>query len=418
MLRLPQLVVVIFIFLGLSARASDISAEYQGLSETDLLGFEKPESVDSEYQTVWNAYLPPIDFARDWRTNSAIFQFSLGSLSNKYFFLYSRAKMETDLTSALRFRFTYLSQRDFEIDQVRHVLDLIHSLSNHWDLAVYGEPSLYKRENDLGAALIYAREAAPNASTTQRFFYTRHDFTRADHNNLKDQFVAKHNPDSVGWIGQWQTPTVWMEAGVRSDAPTIWSRPQEDRLFTFEKKLAYMDLKKNLSTASALALRLQWDRQRKGQSPLTPSSPITPEEWTLERTFVQAAFHRGAPDEKVRHVPALTYVTRDWRDIKGAQVKHQNIQPSYTVLWRAARRAQGFDYLETGIEGTSFHKEDPTQITSPTQSNSPFEGRLHTGYEWALLHGAKLSVGLNFDLDEWRGTPTFEGGSGQFQAVW
>lgn len=80
-----------------------------------------------------------------------------------------------------------------------------------------------------------------------------------------------------------------------------------------------------------------------------------------------------------------------------------------------ARRGPKFDHIRVGAELNSYSKEDKNQLTPTEQLSAPLEARLNTGYAFNFKNGATLALSLNFDLDNWRMVPAFEGGSGQFR---
>lgn len=400
-----------FIVSSPTALAFDILPEYQGLSETDLQKFERPADLDSEYQSLLNAYALPPEWDHEWQDRSNVMDFSVGSLSNKHFLLYSRLKVEADWLEKLRFRFIYFAQRDREVDQTRHILELSEKLTPWLRVAIYGEPSLYKRENDLGLALEVAKGDFSN-----RIYYTSHDLTRAEHNDQPDYFTKRGNPASIGWTGL-KRESAWRgQMGFRIDRPVTWMRPREKRVFEYEKRLVFGEAAWMRSISEIYGARLQWDSTFKSQMPDSAVSPVAEESWRVERFFAKIYYHKGAAEDPVSYETGFMQAIRSWKNQSGRMVSHFNELPSFNISWRGLRRGARFDHLQAGYEMTVFNTFGDLSLTPPQQKHNSVENRLMTGYEFSFRSNAKLLLALNFDLDEFTPVPTFEGGSGQFRA--
>lgn len=389
--------------------AFDILPEYQGLSEADLLKFETPLEVDSEYQTILNAYTYSADWEKEWSQSRRALDLSIGSLSNSRFYQYNRLKLEVPLSESLNFHFNAFQQRDREIDQTRHILELSQRVSPQFRINAYGEPSTFKRENDLGFALLWL----PSESWQHRFYYTFHDLTREDHNDKPDKFVAGKSPNSMGWHISGDTGRLWMRAGFRYDQPVKWLRPQEGRDFSYGKKLIYADGIISLRDRKRFTSRLQWDETYKAQARDTAASTITPERWRLNRFFARFSFVQGEAEDPWGYEASVMHAQRRWNALNG-EMSHFNELASLAFNFRGTRRGENFDRYRVEYEAGFFRRFGDMAL-APTQKDSPAEHRLQTAYEFSFQSKAKLRLALNFDADQWTPIPTFEGGQGQFR---
>jgi hypothetical protein len=411
-MRAARLITAGLLVLTLDAHAFDLLPEYQGLNEAEMAAFTRPADIDSEYQTVINAYATPLKWEEAWQDRAAAMDLSVGSISNTRFLQYERLKIEVPWLDRLRFRFTFFAQRDREIDQVRHVLEIIQTLTPWLEFSLYGEPSSYKRENDIGAAAILKLAER----WEHRIYYTSHDFTRNAHNDQDDYFLHGRNPQSFGWTGTWRGERARGRIGFRYDEPVAWMRPQEQRVFHYAKKLAFLDFDRDLGAGQALTARAQWDDTFKAQDPDSSSSPTPEEAWDERRAFLRLAYASAGDDAAFSLEPALMYAAREWTQSEGRHVQHFNLLPSVIARWRALPREGGFDHLQIAYEVTVFHTYGDLALTSPDQTHDRVEHRLQTAYEFHLRGSARLALALNFDMDEWTPAPTFEGGSAQFRA--
>jgi hypothetical protein len=404
-----------FLFLGLQgllgsqAFAFDILPEYQGINEASLLKFESPVDIDSEYQIITNAYRQPLAWEKFWQEQSRAMDLTFGSLSNKTLYEYSRIKLDAPLLENLQFRFNYFAQRDAEIQQQRQILELVQRLSSSFSVSAYGTPNFYKRDSDMGFAVL----VTPSERWEHRLYYTMHDLVRGDHNDQPDRYTKA--PRSVGWTGGFRDGATWARLGVRQDLSTVWQRPQEQRIFQYEKKLAFVDVQHAHDVRNSFGLRLQWDSTAEAQEPDTSANnSVVNQSWRLQRIQARLEWWRGEQDEPLRYGAALNHVQRQWRDVSGRQLQHFNESIVAMASVRGARRADGFDHLQLEYEYLWFSRFGELSL-APSQKNSPHEQRLKVGYEFNFLRNAKLEFALNFDVDEWRTVPTFEGGQGRFR---
>lgn len=400
---------LVLVFFCEISSAFDILPEYQGLSEADLLKFETPLEVDSEYQTIMNAYTYSAEWEREWSESRRALDLSVGSLSNSRFFQYNRLKIEVPLTDGLNFHFHGFQQRDREVDQTRHILELSQKLTSQFRINAYGEPSTFKRENDIGFALLWL----PVQNWQNRFYYTFHDLTRADHNDKPDKFVGGQSPNSVGWSLSGLSGPVWLHAGFRYDQPVKWLRPQESRLFRYSKTLIYADGILRLSDRLRLSTRLQFDETLKAQDRDTAASALTPESWRLSRQFARFSLIEGNPEDPWGLEASLMHAQRRWKALAG-EMSHFNELASAALNIRGTRRGDAFDHYRVEYEVGFFRRFGDMNL-APTQKDSPAEHRLQTAYEFTFNNRARLKLALNFDADQWTPAPTFEGGQGQFR---
>lgn len=394
-----------------AAHAFDILPEYQGLGETDLGRFERPSDLDAEYQSLINAYALPPQWNIAWGESSRVMDFSTGSLSNKHFLFYSRLKLEVNWLESLRFRYIDFSQRDREVDQSGHILELLQRLAPGVEISLYGEPSHYKRQNRLGVALELSRGASKS-----RIYYTANGISRAEHNDQQDYFTSRANPDSMGYAGEWRRAGLRMQFGFRYDQRVTWVRPQENRVFEFSKKLAFVEFVHERSLGEVYGLNFQWDATFKSQRPDSLLSSVSAESWNMQRLASKVFYHIGGAEEVRSYQFELANAHRHWRNQVGERVEHLNTLPGAALVWRGLRRGAEFDHLKVGYEMTVFNTFGDLQLTPARQKHNSVENRLATGYEFSLRSKAKLLLVLNFDLDEFSPTPTFEGGNGQFRA--
>ncbi|MEK7358341.1 MAG: hypothetical protein AAB250_17985 [Bdellovibrionota bacterium] len=393
-------VILTVIFTSAVAFGFDIVPEFQGLSESELARMERPADLDAEYQSVIDSYLPRFDWEKKWSRTPRVFETTVGSITNQHFLVYSRAKIQVELEETLHFRFTYFEQRDREIDQTRHFVELIKRVSPWLAISGYGEPSHYKRSNDIGVALI----VSPNEHWENRVYYTQHDFTRSAHNDLADRFIGD-DPMSIGWTSVFDDRTTFSRVGFRHDRPVAWNLPQEGRLFRYEKTLMFTDFSVALDEKRDIGLRIQFDSTFKGQNPVGVSTQVL-ESWKRDRLLSRLFYSIGADDDELKLEYSIGSASRGWTNETGRHVMHQNVLPAVSARFGSYR---------ADIEVTDFKKFGDDSLTAIDQKRETVQGRSQLAYEFSFKNGADLLIAGNFDLDEWITLPTFEGGNAQLR---
>lgn len=188
------------------AHAFDLFPEFQVLTEDEQSALDDTVAIDSEYQGDVTSYILPLHWESQFFRTQNPYQLAFGSLSNKLFLQHSRLSLQRSLNDSLDFRFTYLLQRDQDIDQSHAYIELIKWLDRRFGVSAYGEPSHFKRENDVGVALLFRPGGRglldPIGGHEIRVFHTWVDFTRNKHNNLPDFFREGRDPKVMGLVGR------------------------------------------------------------------------------------------------------------------------------------------------------------------------------------------------------------------------
>lgn len=184
------------------AKAFDIFPEFHSLTEIEASGLDNSAIIDSEYQSDAITYMRPSPWDAEFHAAPMAYDLTFGSFNNTHFLHYDRLKLRKSLLDTLEFRFTYFKERDFDTDQTHAILELVKRLTPAFSVSVYRQPSHFKRENDIGIALLV------HLSETHefRFFNTWVDFTRPEHNDRTDTFITGNEPIVIGFTDRWYSP--------------------------------------------------------------------------------------------------------------------------------------------------------------------------------------------------------------------
>lgn len=421
-----------------TAGAFDVFPEFHALTESEASSFNDTRRIDSEYTSDVVTYLEPLAWEAAFHSSNRAFQFTLGSLSNKNFLHNGRLKLNASLTESLEFRLTAFQQRDLEVDQTHTIMELVQRLGGGFSVSAYGEPSLFKRENDFGLALLYS----PRAGHEIRVFHTWVDLTRQEHNDRPDTFAKGYEASSLGVVGrctgclgfsreegttessasrvssQATTHVDWIEWFVRREAPVQWRFPQSDREYRFDQwalgTKARLPLAQRNSFVNA---RLQYSEKREANVVVSSQA-----ETNLNRRLLESLVSMEWPVEPLGArstiEPGVGWFHRNWSAEGGRRLEHRNFVP---FVWLKTdlvdRGTRGFDRLDLGYELTAFKGDDDVQLAAEGLIQNASEHRMNFRYAFALEKSAELTIALTADLDVLAGGTggLFEGGNGQFR---
>lgn len=423
----------LFLTLGLlisitSARQAfgfDIFPEFHGLSEHEASELDRTSIIDSEYQSDFITYFRSSDWDSAFHAKSMAYDLSLGSFNHTHFLHHDRLKLHKKLSGSLQFRFTYFKQRDFDVDQSHAILELVQNLTSRFSLSVYGQPSHFKRQNDLGVALLI--HLSPTHEL--RLYNTWIDFTRLEqHNDRSDRFIKGSEPIVFGLTDRWYSgendiPGQFFETFVRIEPSVRWDIRFDQHEYKYRMT--------TIGTASRLALkswpqayvntRLQFSKKFEGFTPYSTSSSKS--QSSLKRYLVQSAFSLEAPPKTIfgRQAviePGIGWFHRSWRDHQNQYLDHRNLVANIWLKLNGPERAPGqYDTLAIGYESTFFSSSGDLAPAADQLKAWAVEHRANLRYSFAFHENASLAIALSGDIDAAiRGSGgLFEGGNGQFR---
>ena len=289
----------------------------------------------------------------------------------------------------VEFQFIYFDQSHLEEQASAHMVELSFWANKQWGLAVYGDSSTFKSEDDMGAALLYR----PSLNSTHRLLYTATDFSRNQRNENKDKFAEQ--PASFGWVSRWWNTekSEYLELALRADKKSHWEFPSTGVEHFYDKR--YVGFKGRKAFAN--------NRYFNGQFSLTRRNEVLSESVEFLKGEYQLQYE-GLPWRKGNVLLGLQYVDRIWRQTTG-EVRQKNLLPH---LWW---RGQAWSF---GYESTIYSAKGPSALrTELDKDNFTSEHRLNVSYLFNF-ESSHLRWLFTFDLDRFGTGETWEGGSGQF----
>ncbi|MCB0355362.1 MAG: hypothetical protein KDD40_00050 [Bdellovibrionales bacterium] len=371
--------------------AYEIYPEYRSLQADEVSEVQAAKNIDSEYQSDILTFQKPFRWQANWLKQDKAFDLSVGSLSSKRFAIENRLKILAPLNPFIDFHFVYFEQSDFE-EQIRaHMLELLFWPHKKWGIAVYGEASGFKSEDDVGVAIINK----PHNNLYHRWFYTATDFSRNQRNEQADYF--KQKPSSFGWVTRWWSKenSEFVELALRVDRESEWVFPGQNITHFYNKR--YLGVQSRHLLVAQYYLNTQISLTQRHEVSQSSVEFLKGEyQWQLETP----TFNKG------RWLYGLQYVDRLWRSSSG-EVRHFNWLPH--VWWQ-------FTHWAWGYESTLFSAKGPTPLRSSLDTQSfraEHRGNIKYGFVFAQ---AELNLLFTFDLDRLGTGEAWEGGNAQFTA--
>lgn len=403
--------------------AFEIFPEFHTLTEKEESALDPTTLIDSEYQSNVNTYQLRQAWDAEFFSRPNGLNFTIGSLSNVFFLEQDRLRLSHRLLPSLEMRFTYFQERDLTTDQSHAILELVQELKDSFAFSLYGEPSFYKRENTLGAALLYF----PSPQSEIRLFHTWVSLTRNEHNDQPDYFVRGSEPTTYGLVGRhWAAANEpgrlrWLEYFVRRETSTLWRFPQGSYDYAYEAFAAGVSSIVAWDDSYRLHFRFQAAEKFEGYAPLTPASSRPAA--SLDRRTVDAWLSWEWKDLTLFGSSAdleagLGLFERRWQSGANELLAHRSLTPiAWLRLPGPSHAAGSRDMIALGYDATLFTAEGNNALASPELKYWTVEHRANLRYTFSFPGNSELGFLVSADLDALaRGASAiFEGGQGEFK---
>lgn len=396
----------------LSSEALEYLPEFQSLTEEEQAIFEAPTDLGAEYQSDVMTYTKWARWEHTWLSHPHALDANIGSTGTRHFLIDDRLKVNESLSEHVEFRFTYLEERNRERDSTHHILELVFWPWKLLGISLYGEPTLYKRNDDTGIALL----ARPSEHHEIRIFNTFVDVTRLRRNDRNDTYVIPDLPYSRGLVGRWWSASSeeFFEYAARQETKTRWLFPDDGYEYRYWKWFASFFGRVEAAHELFLNGRFQVDRKFESRDP--------GEAWVTTRLFIiaQSEWLGIGPWKRWDLLFGLNYAARLW-DTSLGLVRYRDFLPHLWLKLPTFGEEPFEDHFLIGFD-SGWHREtgEPTLI-SPSDPSSLHDGsmdyRLNLEYEFNFGEKGKLRLIASGDLDKMFTRESWEGGSGQFQLL-
>ncbi|MCM2278252.1 MAG: hypothetical protein NDJ89_09270 [Oligoflexia bacterium] len=411
----------------LRARALEWSPEFQSLTETEQELDEGPWLFASEYSADVLSYRRPDEWQYQWLASRNAYDMAFGSVGAAHFVIDQRVKLQAELSEGVEFRFNYFQEKNRERDASHAMLEFAFWPSRSGErklgFALYGEPELYKRNNDTGIALLFR----PGPRHEIRAFNTFVDVTRLKRSDRLDNHVPPYLPYSRGLVGRWWSDPErgsgeFFEYAFRYDTRTQWTFPSEQYLYEYWNALGSIHGRKKLHDELALSLRVQFDRKHEARSATSALSSLAPDvAATLgamhrDRLFavVRTELPRFGPQDRWRLTAGIELANRSWK-MDGGQVITRDLLPH--ALLDLPGFGSGLNEDRWGLGWVmSWHRAfGPVELRDRLDKEPAVEQKLLLSYDFRFAKKASIVLLVTGDLDEAFTRKSWDGGSARLR---
>lgn len=381
-----------------SAGAFEFYPEYESLTEAEYSEFEGPDFLGSEYFSDEITFLKPFEWDYLAGTKEVYADTSYGSTGPKHFLNEERLRLKKWLLpNELQFRFTRTLERTREKNSVHNMMELLYKFSESYGVALYGDPSHFKRENDVGVALLFWPE--PNHEI--RLFHTWTDITRQGRNDRDDTFVEPSLPYTYGISGKkFESKNKFLTYFLRHDSFTKWQFPSSNLLYQYLRSSAGFSFADVFAEDYRYFVKLEADKKFESKNS---------ENWQTERVLLHSRVDWS------EYFFGISAATRKWVSIPKGESRHADLLPQFGWLHRFKKG----EYSQISHELSydfDWHQESlAPAMTSFTPRTGVLEHRLTSIWQFDFDSDTTLRIVLSFDLDNFGGGESWEGGAGQFK---
>lgn len=424
-LKIVFLVLSLFVPLlpGIPGYAWEWMPEFQSLTEPEQAAFESPDRFDAEYSSDTLSYLKSFRWEYEWLASRNAYELGFGSVSAMHFDLSNRLKIRHDLNDSVEFRFTFVDERSLERQATHHLIELIYWAellklggAGRVGFSFYGEPSMAKREDDTGLALIY--QSSPRHEI--RFFNTFVDVTRMRRSDNNDTFIKPYLPASRGIMGRvWSDPDSgkqeFLEYSIRYETKTRWLLRNSETLYDYWKGFASIFGRKRLSDSLYLQHRTQFDRKFEHSAPSTETALVTDTACRTDRLLSLTQLEIGGigPRGDWLLTPGFELTNRYWGTNSG-EVLFRDLLPNIQLELPGGGSGKTQDRWTIGYVGNWHRSFGNPWLMSPLNDPNVFEQKLNISYDFRFS-AAELVLMVTGDLDKMFTRKSWDGGAGMFR---
>lgn len=381
---LPTIYLLFSIFCCTQVQAFPTTLHYSVATEIQEHALDSYSNWDSEAASDFVTYQLPLDWDLQWWRNSKSFDLSVGSISSKHFLSYKRIKLHQKLTDRLEVHLKYLEMRDFEQDRVLLPLELKYFIGEKFAVSIFGMPSLYKAEDDIGGSVFYEH----SSSLTFRLSYVLGDFQRNERNIQSDRWTTSPSAYTLSATYRPDEQTKYLNAELHFEPRSV----RVDSNQSSRTDLSYSAL-----LVSGHQGRLLYDQAYGSQNGRV----------IARKRFLHQLEHAvWLGSHRVR--PGINLFYRQ-NKIDDRQIINRELMPTLWVDGPVRAKSWGQQTLSVGVDSTVFNREEASEL-----SNS-WQNRLNVKVDMKFKHAGQLALLFTADLDQLGSSETWEGGAGQFR---
>lgn len=378
------------------ANAYLTDSQYHGATEPEHLLLDSYTHWDSEAASDFITYQRPIEWEGMWLRSPRAFDLSIGSISSKQFLNDQRLKLHHMLTERLEVRLHWLETRDFEQDRVALPLELRYRLSERFSVGVFGQPSLYKSEDDVGILAAFR----PSAEREIEFAVLWPDFQRNQRNLEDDRWSTAPQAYTL--------TSTFLPSEGKSDfrrfeahyEPLSVRSVGDARTQSLSYQMLSFGGLRTFGLGSSIGYRLQMDRAY-----AEDYSAVLNRVRRRSLNQLEYGWYYGPYLLK----PGLNFQYRETRVNSDSEIT-RDIVPTFWFVFPETARSWGNQAWFLGYDATVFDRD-----SSLRSDQRAIEHRGNIKSSMRFSKSGELALLFTFDLDRFGSDETWEGGAGQFR---
>ncbi len=402
MLRTRILALAILLFF--SQRLLADVPEYQYFGDREKAEINAPRLVGAEYESDRLTYQFLSSWNALWLNQSKVFQYTAGSLGPTRFYTRGRFRFREKLSESFDFMLTYAEVGDPK--QTRQSL-IFEFVSKPWEflhLALYGQPSTLKKEDDIGLAAIFNFKP----QSTLRFFYTAVDFSHNKRNEEGDYYKQKPYSTGLVWRHWDESCNEFIELSYRHDSQ-VEQIFESGRIYSFQGDQLRGISRHSINQKNSKYLQTEFNFS-KGYEGDTLNTDQGINRWEYKHADAMIQLENL---NHWFHLVGLRVNHSGWKSVQGSVIHNDLLPHSWFRLFREVQ-GNTHQFFDIGYEFTWHRGQGSSSLRSDLDTNNKVEHRMNWRYQLISFQNTRLNFLLTFDLDRFGSGETWEGGSMQY----
>ena len=378
------------------------TTELISFSEQSLLRENPFQRIDSEYDADILSYSPRLSERLNSLRGVNLLDSHVGSISSNQFYRRQKMQFQKDLNPQHRILFSQHLREDYDTSQDFYLMEWAYRpAGTAWEYGLFGEIAFEKKNNDLGILLRYYSASGARHS----FRFARPDYSRNKRNDLQDRYKRDLDPKLFTYRFEKYSQVYDVVSDFYVLTPTAWQFPEQDRLYRHRQGgYSYLLRRDHGIWFYHAALNLEY---------LNTTSSALDESSATERERYLGDLRIDFDLSRVPHFFqrfGLYEVYRGYAEnrVRATQLVHNIYMEKDLGLWSYPSWVLRYTSSQHRAYGSRDILDDPN--AGRNRSRTRWENKADLEYRLVKRDDFQWEFTLTFDLDEFGGEGTWEGG--------
>lgn len=372
-----------FIFIHVCAWGFDSYPEYQSLIDSRRTD-QVLNAIDSEYSSDVLQFSPPITYFTDFESSEKRLDLSFGSLNGKQFLIQQRLKLEQQLNQDWHFKLNGWQHGDYDQNSTQFLWGLSRSVTPQLRFGLIGNAYFEKSKNDLG----FEFTKSENKNSLWQMSYLRPDFQRNSRSDTDERWGVAPQLLSIKYFNQGVASSNLVFIKIEPHQSKYWVGTNES-LSAKRTAFGWAHIR------DEFRLQLQSDFKNEVYNNVKSDSAYT-------QTRIEKDFNHRTQS----YTYGTGYFYRRFQ-MTSHFAEFHDVLPF--IWWHKNDWSLGYDL--------TIHNAQDSGRISKSAYDDQLENRLNAKWRHPFSKQAELNVLFSFDLDQFGGSKTWEGGAANFVAT-